>query len=188
MEEVIKLIVDEGRQFIPVEDFKTQLYLNGLASLLRQIATQRPTRSAIGFAGLLTVLQNWKRLRSRGFCTLQFPVASKSPESRQRLQAETSSTSQASLHPPDQVLSWTPGSSDGDASETYAQDANVERTSGASASRNESWCHDLDQSILRSATRSALRMVLAEDAITVEYLEGFLELVENSVRDDADGA
>ena len=188
MEEIIKPVVDEGRLFIHVQDFKTQLYLDGLVSVLRQLAAQRPNRPAIGFATLLTVLQNWMRQRSRGSCSLPFPVSSESHESRQRLQAENCSTSQASLHPPDQVLFWTPGSSHGDASETYAHDANVEGTSGASASRNESRYDDLDQSIVRSATRSALRLVLAEDDITTEYLGGFLELAENSVRDDADGA
>lgn len=155
IEGAISSIVDEKQQVVHVEELKTQLYLDGVVSLLRQITTQRPTRSVMGFAGLLTVLQNWMRQQSIGICSSPPPMSSRSQ---------------------------------GDASETYAHGANVEGTSGASGSSNGPGYHGFDPSIMRSDVTSALRMVLGEDDIAMEYLGGFLELAEKSIQGDAGGA
>ena len=181
IQEALNSIADEKRQFIHVEELKTQLYLDGVVSLLRQVTTQRPIRSVIAFARLLIVLQNWIHQQSRGVCSPASPASCGSHDTRQRLQAEKVSTGQASLHPPDQEPCWTSGRSRGHASETYAHIGNVERTGGASASRNGSRYHGMDQSIMCADVRSALKMVLAEDDIATEYLGGFLELAEKSV-------
>lgn len=169
---VVESIDDKDQRPCQPEELKTQMYLDGIVSLLRDISVERPSRSVMSFMMLLTVLQNWLHQYCLGISVL--PTSA----SRQVLDTDNVSFDREPLHVLSQKAAGIPGSTYNEASHFYS--ANAGTTLGTLIHEDSTKGNSLDLPVMHSGLGSALKLVLNQGDIDLGYLGGFLTLVETA--------
>lgn len=175
-QEVIESIDVKDQRPCQPEELKTQLFLDGIVSLLRETTHERPSRSVMDFNTLLTVLQNWIYQHRLGVTILPTSASRGAGQSTQALQTHSVSSGREPLHVLNQVEAGSPRSTYNEASDLYP--ANAGTTLGALMHGESTKSNSLDLPVMRSGLGSALKLVLDQGDIDLRYFRGFMTLVE----------
>lgn len=175
---VVESIDDKDQQPCQPEELKTQLYLDGIVSLLQEITVERPSRSVMSFMMLLTVLQKEIHQHCLGVGVLPTSASRRLGQSTPALEADSDSFDREPLHVLNQEAAGIARSTYSEASDFYS--ANAGTTLGTLIHGDPTKENSLDLPVMRSGLGSALKLVLDQGDIDLSYFGGFLTLVETA--------